>query len=440
MENDAETMVLPNGTAFGEAPPETPRHQTGIEAPPDKTVLPEKRTTEKEVSGGEVKRRLDELILGRTLPVFKKAPRVGTKFSPFEKAARSLLKWIVSAVFGVVLFSLVIEYYYTFVPFQVDPLTMIETPPEGAVIHKSTEGSGVSVFSAHGVVAENPATRDLPNVLFLGSSFTQGLEVDDSEKFTWLFEEYWNKTHEKGLHAVNAGLGHTNLAIHMKRVEGLKKKYDPVFTFVQISKWELIDKLLDPRFSSWVELDDGVPVVRTRNRESPKAVSTLKEILVRTHLFSGFNHIHTNTRAFLAGVSGQSTHEESERRSDIADEEIMQNLIDWQIDEFMRLLPRGFAFIFFSPAPAIQNGKLVLEDPVDRRLAGIFSKACRERGIDFIDMYEVFLDYYLETKQFAKGFFNTRPSIGHMNSAGHELTARRMVDYMQTKEYDFFEH
>ena len=118
----------------------------------------------------------------------------------------------------------------------------------------------------------------------------------------------------------------------------------------------------------------------------------------------------------------------------------MQNLIDWQIDEFMRLLPRGFAFIFFSPAPAIQNGKLVLEDPVDRRLAGIFSKACRERGIDFIDMYEVFLDYYLETKQFAKGFFNTRPSIGHMNSAGHELTARRMVDYMQTKEYDFFEH
>ena len=185
-----------------------------------------------------------------------------------------------SALTALVLFSLLVEYYYTFTPFRVDRLTGVETPSEGAVIYKFTEGSGRSVYSAHGIVAENPATTSLPSVLFLGSSFTQGLEVDDDEKFTSMFEKNWNESHVNGLHAVNAGLGHSNLLIQMNRAAGMKKVYDPVFTFIQISKWELIDKIIAPEFSSWVEIVDGRPVVHTRSPSPPGTDSFFKEILV----------------------------------------------------------------------------------------------------------------------------------------------------------------
>ena len=451
MGDDKKTLLLDKKIALSGTPVGTlPRNSTGTAAPPGKTPpgkappgkapRPDEDAIEKGGASVEVKGRLDELILGRTLPVFKKAHRTGQASARLSESARSVLKWAVSALTALVLFSLLVEYYYTFTPFRVDRLTGVETPSEGAVIYKFTEGSGRSVYSAHGIVAENPATTSLPSVLFLGSSFTQGLEVDDDEKFTSMFEKNWNESHVNGLHAVNAGLGHSNLLIQMNRAAGMKKVYDPVFTFIQISKWELIDKIIAPEFSSWVEIVDGRPVVHTRSPSPPGTDSFFKEILVGTHLYSGLHHIRNNLGAFMPGGAGSGDGVDHRAHYKVSDEKTTRTLIDWQIAELSELLPGRLAFIYFSTCPAIHDGLLEMEDPEGRRLAGMFGDACEKRGVGFIDMYGDFRDYYLESKQFVKGFFNTRPSFGHLNPAGHELVARRLVEYTQTVENDIFEH
>jgi hypothetical protein len=56
----------------------------------------------------------------------------------------------------------------------------------------------------------------------------------------------------------------------------------------------------------------------------------------------------------------------------------------------------------------------------------LFSSACAENGVTFIDMADVFLAAYDSHRVLPHGFFNSPIGTRHLNAKGHEMIAERI--------------
>ena len=88
------------------------------------------------------------------------------------------------------------------------------------------------------------------------------------------------------------------------------------------------------------------------------------------------------------------------------------------------------AVIFYHPpASAAPSGEFLFStDPVYLKA---FADACAMHDILFLDMTEDFASLYQEQRLFAHGFSNTAVGSGHLNRYGHELIARRLFEIIQ---------
>lgn len=57
-----------------------------------------------------------------------------------------------------------------------------------------------------------------------------------------------------------------------------------------------------------------------------------------------------------------------------------------------------------------------------------FASACRNYGIEFLDMSGIFLENYRQNYELPFGFSNTEAGKGHLNRRGHELVANALFD------------
>lgn len=90
------------------------------------------------------------------------------------------------------------------------------------------------------------------------------------------------------------------------------------------------------------------------------------------------------------------------------------------------------AMIVFSPAlfPAEDGSAYTETDP---ELLARFSALCRERGIEFVDLTDTWLDAYAQ-HFLPFGFSNTRPFVGHLNRHGHRLFAEAVAARIAERE------
>ena len=77
--------------------------------------------------------------------------------------------------------------------------------------------------------------------------------------------------------------------------------------------------------------------------------------------------------------------------------------------------------LVFHPAVAIEkDGSMRL---LSNGAEPFFAEACREQGIDFIDMSDRFLREYRENYCMPYGFWNTTMGVGHTNREAHRMMA-----------------
>lgn len=82
--------------------------------------------------------------------------------------------------------------------------------------------------------------------------------------------------------------------------------------------------------------------------------------------------------------------------------------------------------IFYHPKTQIDKSGDFLDDG-DSAYRELFSKACNEIGIKFIDMTQDFLNAYETEHILAHGFYNSAVGVGHLNKFGHRMVAERLV-------------
>ena len=64
----------------------------------------------------------------------------------------------------------------------------------------------------------------------------------------------------------------------------------------------------------------------------------------------------------------------------------------------------------------------------------LFQTACKEHGIEFVDMFDDFTNEYMNNHNLTHGFINTEVGVGHLNSIGHKLIANRISKVIRELE------
>lgn len=110
-----------------------------------------------------------------------------------------------------------------------------------------------------------------------------------------------------------------------------------------------------------------------------------------------------------------------------------------QLNRYMEKLAKEVSsynvklLIFYMPSISINDDGTVgtvgnVQDTAE------FASACRDYGIEFLDMSDVFLEDYRQNYELPFGFSNTEAGKGHLNRRGHELVASALFDKIKEIE------
>ena len=90
------------------------------------------------------------------------------------------------------------------------------------------------------------------------------------------------------------------------------------------------------------------------------------------------------------------------------------------------------AMIVFSPPELIAPDGAAYTETDPEKLA-VFTRLCAEKGVEFLDLTEVYLEAY-DRHILPFGFSNTAPLVGHMNRQGHRLFAEAVAARIAERE------
>ncbi|MCI8315442.1 MAG: hypothetical protein HFH74_10485 [Lachnospiraceae bacterium] len=111
----------------------------------------------------------------------------------------------------------------------------------------------------------------------------------------------------------------------------------------------------------------------------------------------------------------------------------IDSVYNTQLNRYMEKLAKeasGYKvklLVFYMPNICINDDGTVgtVGNPQD---IAEFASACRNYGIEFLDMSGIFLENYRQNYELPFGFSNTEAGKGHLNRRGHELVANALFD------------
>lgn len=333
---------------------------------------------------------------------------------------RSWLRVVLGVALGMGVMEVVIRQIWWHQRVDVPGYVKIGTPGTRTVWR--TEGSGVTHRDENGYRVGYAANAD--KVLVLGDSYTEALEVDDDEVYTYRAQERL-AAEGIGLALVNGGTAGRSTADYVAFAERHKQLVHPVWTVIQLRDDDLGADALAPGKTRFVRGDDGklAPLV-----DEPRTAPGLRDliwnnpsILVR-YTFFKFHRLGEEAEKdpplFRAGsvAADASATAAPAVAAEAPVEEIVELLrTTWG----GRLTIVNLPYLDFGPARI---------RPVEttRRLF----EYCAKRGISCIEPTEEFLALARRHKS-PYGFSNTGFNYGHMNVDGHaalgEALARELA-------------
>ncbi len=89
--------------------------------------------------------------------------------------------------------------------------------------------------------------------------------------------------------------------------------------------------------------------------------------------------------------------------------------------------------LFYHPALQLDRVGNASAD-VDQKQMQVFSAACKEYGITFVDMTDTFMEAYEKDHILPYGFANTEVGVGHLNRHGHRMIAQELAKVLSSME------
>lgn len=310
--------------------------------------------------------------------------------------------------------------------------------------HRS-EGWGKTLYGKYGIYGIPDILKHKENkVLLWGDSYVEALEVDDKDKTTFQFNALWKKNHKTPLICAGVGSAGTNLADYVHYAPIYEKLIPDVKAHVVFLHSDMVRfKEIRSKVGGALEFESDLPrfVFRAPNRET----SALKEKGISILRFFGLDFVwwvYTDLRNYKwrfslgqHGAKDDIVFRHFKQPVKIPEQQWNYAAYELLIKQFRKATDKDIVFIYAAHVPYIYKEKIYLQDRSSDFICRI-SELCRKNHVTFINMEDSFREYYKKTKKSPRGFSNSRPFLGHLNSEGHKLVAEKLVEYFEKDEKD----
>ena len=284
----------------------------------------------------------------------------------------------------------------------------------GSIIVHGTEGYGITKVDENGYLNPNSKLNE-SYILMMGSSHTQGKEIDSNKKYSVLVNDYFSKGSDE-LYSYNIASDGNYLPTLIKHFRAALHAFPtPRAITIEISNTDF----------STTEIENAM--LQVEYDENNNILNQSKNAGIKTRI-----------RNFIKESCPLLSLANKKIEASMADEIIgTDNSID--IETYYNLLfdalglirseyEGPIVFIYHPKTSLLEDGSM---ESIYSDTWSVFQQACKENNIDIIDMGPCFEREYIENQKLPYGFSNTSPNAGHLNQTGHRLIAKAVISYIE---------
>jgi hypothetical protein len=295
---------------------------------------------------------------------------------------------------------------------------------DNAVTVWGVEGYGVTHYLSNGEIS-TPHQSEI-SVVVLGDSYTEAVQVNDDQKFVSVAE---NILQERGLKMDlhNLGASGRSIADYVYIAPFVRTMYSPDIVVVQLAKNDFIESFDSSHQNFFVR--SGASIELIHNEDYFRVDPNLRNMVSSTGLgslaFYKLAPFVKEQRLRLAKAAGQNQVEGQVTAPD----GLNSSEIGMQINLLKKAYPDSqVAFLVIPDISIVQGVELVLSSESDDLLV--------EAMNEFLDpplLYprDEFVELYTTHQKFPRGFSNTLPNYGHLNSDGNFAVGVALAGYLE---------
>ena len=285
------------------------------------------------------------------------------------------------------------------------------TPANGSCTHQGREGFSTTCYKSNNEV-NTPFHDGLP-VVVLGDSYTEAIQVNDSQKYVSLAEiELRNRGYVVDLH--NLGSSNRTLADFVYVAPAVNSAFDPEIVVIQTNESGLYDTLNPARLNHFEPQADGSLKLIHRDLWNEKDVAG-QNLVLSSGLATYFS-IRWKKIVGAYQVAGNKYVEPPRATTDQLTSEISQLAAAYPNSKIV--------FLIIPTIPVISDTEVEWVNPKDSSVVRLLNNI---DGITVVYPAPAFRQHYRKHMEFPRGFFNTLPNFSHLNPLGHQLVASELV-------------
>ena len=334
-----------------------------------------------------------------------------------KKTSYWLLK-VMIAGFAAFLCTSAFCYFYYNLPAH-EPSQSGATDDTWSAFHfsaRGTEGFAYTTTDENGYVNTFPHKKDTVDILLMGSSHTEGFNVNADQSYAYLLNQklYDNNS---DMYAYNIGMSGHDIGRNLNNLENALQAFKP---------------------SRYV-------VIETHKANIP--LPLMEQLLNNTYEPTSSTHAgiayHLQKLDFLrllyAQISNMGSNEKQKSSADMPENEAVSEYYTACLDQVLQRSSEIVQMygcklvILYSPTLSVDYSGNLMPEVISEELA-LLADTCEKYGIVFLNAGSTYEQMYRNTHQLPHGFVNTAVGTGHLNKYGHRCIADLLFDYVMKEE------
>lgn len=295
-------------------------------------------------------------------------------------------------------------------------------PKCGTEIRWTSEGWGTTNFGELGTTGMIESLNSKKHkILIWGDSFVEAFQVDDKEKMQSQLNGLITRTGVEDTVGVGIGYSGRNLSDYFFLLPSYEELMPHVISHV------IVFQLNDILPNGKTLLDDPETPFKKRVWEPfGRKIRIVFHKMKMTAFWNAFRDFYKGMKKlrFRPGITGKAENLPNEKLPDNS-----EKYFELIAEKFQKVTNKPVCFVYIPDVPKIKNGVVAISNG-DEDLVQTFGGILKTKGLHFINMQKPFVDFWRINGRFPRGFSNSRPDRGHLNSDGHYLVGESIAQWV----------
>lgn len=290
-----------------------------------------------------------------------------------------------------------------------------------------TEGFAFTKTDENGYVNTYPKKDDEIDILLMGSSHTEGFNVDENENYAYLLNNLLTENN-KNMYAYNIGTSGHTLSRCLRNLESATNEFKPSkYIIIETSSLEIplsdLEKLDEGTLDVLPSYDSGIVYYLQKSDFLRRVYSQFSNVMKQNTPNENATPQSDDTDNSLSDNPSNTSSAVEANPYDIYLEKALKNASNIAKENGCELV-----ILYNAEIKIDYNGNVEALQVSEN--GEKFQAMCEKYDIAIINMYPVFSQAYDETNKLPQGFSNTEVGRGHINKHGHSEIAKELYRYI----------